>query len=87
VLPVVAADRAERVIASSVDTLVAGNIVEANEAADRLRRFPFVPDKYGHQIMEAYWREVNPFKRAILKRAYEDMTGEELRAWSPFMAD
>jgi hypothetical protein len=85
--PVVASIRIERVIDSSVNTLVTGNIVEANEAAARLRRFPFVPDKYRHQIVEAYWREVNPFKRAVLKHAYEDMTGQELREWTPMMAD
>jgi len=87
VLPVAASVRVERAIEGSVNTLVTGNIVEANAAADRLRQFPFVPDKYRHQIEEAYWREVNPFKRTVLKRAYEQVTGEALREWTPLMVD
>lgn len=83
ILPVVVSVRIETAIASSVETVIVGNVVDAKDAADRLKRYPFVPDKYRQQLVHAYWREVNPFKRAVLKQVCEDITGDQIREWSP----
>jgi len=87
ILPVVVSVRIDTAIASSVHTIIVGDLVDARDAANRLERYPFVPDKYRHQLVEAYWREVNPFKRAMLKRICEDITGDEIRDWSPMPID
>lgn len=86
-VPVVVSVCVEAAIASSVDTIIVGNLVDAKDAADRLRRYPFVPDKYRQQLARAYWREWDPFKRAVLKEACEEITGEPMRDWSPMPFD
>ena len=86
-LPVLASIQMENAISASVNTLVSGNVIQATEAANRLKWFRFVPDKYSNQIAEAYGREFDPSKRAILKQAYNDITGDDIEIRHQMLAD
>jgi hypothetical protein len=86
-LPVLASIHIENAIAASVNTLVSGNVVEATQAADRLKWFGFVPDKYRNDVAEAYGRESDPSKRAVLNQAYRQMAGDDIDVRYQMLAD
>lgn len=79
-LPVLATIQIERTISASVATIISGDAVQAEMAADRLKWVRFIPTKYCNQIADAYAVEFNPIKRDALARIYKDLTGVELVA-------
>ena len=76
-LPFVVSTEWERVVSTSVNTLISGNAREAEAAAHRLKRLRVVPAKYRGEIENAYRRESDPAKKEFLRRAYEDLTGDD----------
>jgi hypothetical protein len=77
-IPHLAGTLYESAVSSSVQTLISGNPAEAEAAAQRLKRLRVVPTKFRNQMAGAYGNEFNPIKKEILKRAYQDITGEDL---------
>lgn len=69
---------ASQSIANSVDTLIYGNNVEAEAAINRLHWYRFIPQKECNRLALAYGREWDAEKRAILARAYWEITGEDI---------
>lgn len=74
-------------ISNSVDTLIYGNGVQAEAATNRLKWFRFIPGKYCNRLALAYGAEWNPDKREVLRRAYEEITGEDLELRQRMLAD
>ena len=83
-LATVAVDEA---ISASVDTLILGNAVEAEAAANRLKWFPFIPLKHYDRLGFAYSTERNAEKRATLGRVYWELTGEDIDQRQRMLAD
>lgn len=77
-LPILASVQLDRSISASVDTVIYGNVVEAEAAAAHLEWFGFVPVKHSNQLIFAYARETEPSKKEILKRTYKDITGRDI---------
>lgn len=83
-LATVAVDEA---ISASVDTLILGNAVEAEAAANRLKWFPFIPLKHYDRLGFAYSTERSAEKRATLGRVYWELTGEDIDQRQRMLAD
>ena len=66
----------ETSISASIDTVIYGNTIEAEAAANRLKWFGFIPLKETNRLAFAYGREWNEKKKATLGRVYWEMTGE-----------
>jgi hypothetical protein len=77
-LPFLASIQLERAISASVDTVVAGNVTDAEAAEARLKRFRFIPFKHSGEIATAYALEHDPAKRDVLRRVYKNITGEDI---------
>lgn len=77
-LPFVVSTEWERVVSTSVETLIAGNAIEAEAATQRLKHLRVIPANCSDRIADAYANEFNPIKKERLRRAYEDITGEDL---------
>jgi hypothetical protein len=77
----------ERAISASVDTMIYGNATQAEAAANRLRRFPFIPLKHSNRLAEAYGQEWDDKKKAMLAVAYWEITGEDVDRRQRMMAD
>ena len=75
---VVASIYVEDSISTSVDTVIYGNAVEADAAINRLKWHRFVPLKETNRLALAYGREWDTEKRAILSRAYWEITGDDI---------
>lgn len=84
---VVACTFAENSISASVDTVIYGNAVEAEAAVNRLKWIRFIPAKHTTRLALAYGREWNDEKKAILARAYWEITGDDVDRWSRMLAD
>lgn len=80
-LPFLASIQVERAISASVDTLVAGNVTDAEAAEARLKWFRFIPFKHRGQIASAYSLESDPTKRDVLRRVYKNITGEDIESY------
>ena len=77
-LPIRASVQVDRAMSVSVNRLVSGSAVEAEEAAHQLKRFRFVSAKHRNQMAEAYVREQDPVKKDIIKRVYQDIAGDDI---------
>ena len=77
-LPILTSIQLERAISASVDTLVAGNVTDAEAAEARLKWFRFIPFKHSNEIATAYVLETDSAKRDVLKRVYKNITGEDI---------
>jgi hypothetical protein len=77
----------DNTISSSVDTLIYGTAVEAEAAANRLRRAPFIPLKQTNRIALAYGREWNTEKKATLGLVYWELTGEDAGLRQQMLSD
>jgi hypothetical protein len=86
-LPIRASVQVDRAMSVSVNTLVSGSAVEAEEAAHQLKRFRFVSTKHRNQMAEAYARESDPVKKDIIKRVYQDIVGDDLELRWPMLVD
>jgi hypothetical protein len=84
---VVACTFAENAISASVDTVIYGNTAAAEAAVKRLKWFRFVPAKQTNRLALAYSREWNDEKRAVLARAYWELTGDDVDRWSRMLVD
>jgi len=80
-LPFLASIQLERSISASVDTLIAGNVIEAQAAESHLKWFRFIPYKHQVQIASAYALESDPAKRDVLRRVYRNITGEDVESY------
>lgn len=69
---------AERSISASVDTMIYGSNTQAETAANRLKWFRFIPLKECNRLALAYGREWDDEKKAVLSRAYWELTGEDI---------
>jgi len=79
-LPNFATTQWEAIVSSSVNTLIYGDAAEADAAAHRLKRLRIIPTAYRDRIAEAYGNEFDPVKRERLRRAYEEITGTDVKA-------
>jgi hypothetical protein len=79
-IPFLASIQLERSISASVDTVIAGNVAEAEAAEAHLKWFRFIPLKHSGEVATAYSLEVDPAKRDVLRRVYKDITGEDIEA-------
>ena len=86
-VPIRASIQIDRAMSMSVDTLVSGNAVEAEAAANQLKRFRFVSTKNRNRLADAYGREADPVKRDIIKRVYQDMAGDDIEMRWHVLAD
>jgi hypothetical protein len=86
-LPVRASIQIDKAMSVSVDTLLVGNAIEAEAAAKQLKKYRFVSTKHRNQIAFAYARESDPVKKDIIKRAYQDMVGEDIEIRWPMLVD
>lgn len=77
----------ENAISASVDTMVAGNVIETRAAASRLKSFRFIPGKHLDRLAIAYANEFDPTKRDVLKNAYKEITGEDVEIRQQRLAD
>jgi|ERR1700752_624059 len=77
-LPILASVHLNKSVSASVDTVIYGNIGEAQAAAAHLGWFRFIPVKHTNQLIFAYMREDEPSKREILKQTYKDVTGRDI---------
>jgi hypothetical protein len=68
----------ERSMSASVDTMIYGNVAQAQLAANRLKWFGFIPLKQTDRIADAYGREWDDKKKAVLLQTYWDITGEDI---------
>jgi hypothetical protein len=68
----------ERAMSASVDTMIYGNVAQAQAAANRLKWFGFIPLKETDRIADAYGREWDDKKKAVLLQTYWDITGEDI---------
>lgn len=68
----------ERTMSASVDTIIYGNYAQAEAAADRLRSFGFIPLKHTDRLADAYVREWDEKKKAVLAVTYWELTGEKI---------
>lgn len=78
---------AENSISAAVDSLIYGNVAEAQVAQDRLKWFRFVPLKQCNRLALAYGREWNPDKKEVLRRAYREITGDDVELQQRMLAD
>ena len=86
-LPFLASIQLDRTISASVDTIIAGNVTEAEAAEARLKWFRFVPFKHRAALASAYSLESDPAKRDVLRRVYENMTGEDIAEYRRYGFD
>ena len=77
----------ERSISASVETMIRGNVTQAEAAANRLKWFRFIPLKHSNRLAEAYGREWDDQKKAMLSRAYWEITGEDIDLRQRMLAD
>lgn len=77
----------ENSISRSVDTVIHGNTIDAEAAADRLKWFRFIPDKQCNRLAFAYGNEWNAEKRAFLGRTYWEITGEDIDRRQQMLVD
>ena len=68
----------ERSMSTSVDTMIYGNVAQAEAAANHLRRFGFIPLKHTDRLVDAYSREWDERKKAVLAVTYWELTGERI---------
>lgn len=68
----------ERSMSASVDTMIYGNVAQAQAAAHRLKWFGFIPLKHTDRLADAYGREWDDKKKAVLLQTYWDITGEDI---------
>ena len=78
---------AERSIEGSVDTMIYGSSYQAEVAAHRLKWFRFIPLKQCNRLALAYGREWDSEKRAVLSRAYWELTGEDIDLRQRMLSD
>ncbi len=69
---------AEDSMSASVEAMIYGNATQAEAAANRLKRFRFIPLKHSNRLARAYNQEWDHAKRDILRRTYRDITGEDI---------
>jgi hypothetical protein len=62
-LPNLASGQLERAVSTSVETLISGDAVQAQAAAQQLKWLRVVPTKYRIRMANAYGQEFNPVKR------------------------
>jgi hypothetical protein len=86
-LPFLASIQLERSISASVDTVIAGNVSEAEAAEARLKWFRFIPFRHSGEVATAYSLEVDPAKRDLLRRVYKNITGEDIEAHRARLTD
>lgn len=67
----------ENSISVSMGTVIYGNTIEAETAANRLKWFRFIPLKQTNRLALAYGNEWDKEKKAILGRVYWEITGED----------
>lgn len=80
-MPVVAQAKVNSDVSVLLGTLMYGSPPEAEAAAQRLKSFHFVSRKQCDQISIAYANQPDPAKRAALRNAYKNATGEDIE-WS-----
>lgn len=78
---------AERSIQGSVDTMIYGSVTQAEVAANRLKWFRFIPLKEYNRLALAYGREWDIHKKAVLGRAYWELTGEDIDLRQRMLSD
>ena len=80
---VVASVYVENSISTSMGTVIYGNAIEAETAANRLKWFRFIPLKQTNRLAVAYVNEWDEQKKAIIRQAYYDLTGGNVEhaAW------
>jgi hypothetical protein len=77
-VPVAAQAKVECDVSAAIETLISGSAPEAEAAAQRLKTHHFVSHKHSDDIVTAYANTRDPAKRALLERAYKDITGETI---------
>jgi len=77
-LPIFVSMQVSKIISTSIDDLVNGNVQQATVAIDRLKWLRFVPKGNLRGLVFAYAVETDPAKKDLLKQAYKDLTGEDI---------
>lgn len=77
-MPLAVQAKVERDVSAMIETLISGSAPEAEAAGQRLKHYQFVSRKHCDEIVTAYGHETNTAKRAVLERAYQEITGEDL---------
>jgi hypothetical protein len=77
-LPVIATMQLSQRISTSINTVLNGDVAQAEMAVNRLKQLPFVSDSELRPLVNAYVSEPNTAKKAVFERAYKDITGEDI---------
>ena len=86
-LPAFGSMQFERVVSRDVEILVYGDPQHAEAAAQRLERLRVLPSKYRAEFAYAYGKELDPVRQELLKRTYQDITGENLEIRQLILSD
>ncbi|HEV8368384.1 MAG TPA: hypothetical protein VGQ39_10580 [Pyrinomonadaceae bacterium] len=86
-LPALVSIQLVRTVSSSVNDLLNGDAKQAEMAINRLKWLPFNSTVNLRELVIAYGRESNPEKKAVLKRYYKDLTGEDIDVRLQIMND
>lgn len=77
-LPVVVSQQHASAVDRKVEGMMSLDLVEAEAALNQGKWIPTIPKGKTNRLVFAYEGESNPARRAFLKRAYEQLTGEEI---------
>jgi hypothetical protein len=86
-LPVFVSMKLSQTVSSSMNAVLNGDVSQAEAAVNRLKWLPFVPNADTRKMVVAYGQESNPGKKDLLKRAYKDLTGEDIERRLAIMND
>ena len=77
-LPVFANQLVGQTLARSTQQIVSGDAKQIELAVNQLRWMPFIPQETRQSIMSAYQGSKNSEQRELMKKAYRELTGEDI---------
>jgi hypothetical protein len=86
-LPLFVSLELSRTVSTSMESFIKGDVEQGELAVNRLKWLPFVPQSELRKIVVVYATESNLEKKEVLKRAYKDLTGEDIELRQLMMND
>lgn len=79
-LPALASLQVSRVVSTSFEAILSGDSKQAEVAANRLKWLPVISEQNLDRIVQAYLKESDEQKKAVLKRSYFEITRRDIEA-------